>query len=367
MSTMTPEKLADRLDENDDELLLLDIRPPDAFEAWHIPGSRNVDVYEALQSEPESAAETLASLPEEPEIVTVCGAGKVSATATAVLDDLGYNATTLVDGMAGWARVHRRAELPVAEATLLQVARPGTGCLSYVLISSGGAIIVDPSQYTTRYEEVLETYDASLEGVLETHAHADHVSGARELATTYDVPHYLHPADAPTDAGVRPLVDGRELSLGETEIEVIHTPGHTAGSVTFEVGSAALLTGDTLFLGSVGRPDLGDDEVGAIRERAATLYESLQRLLDRPDDTLVLPAHEPGAPRPPTASSLGEVRDRNGLVGLEYGDFVEAITGDVPEPPANHDRIKRANLGRTTLEADEARHIELGPNQCAAN
>lgn len=367
MPEIGPQQLSDRIESADDDPLVLDIRPADAYEDWHIPGSENIDVYDELKSEPDSAVESLESLPSGAEVVTVCAVGKVSATATEVLRGMGYDAKTLTDGMEGWARVHRAAEVLIADGSLVQVTRPGTGCLSYVIVSDGQAAVVDPSQYLDRYRELLTKYDAELAFVLETHAHADHVSGAHELASESDVPHYLHPADATDNLQSSAIDDGDQLSVGDIDIEVIHTPGHTSGSVTLDVDGTTMLTGDTLFLDSVGRPDLEGGDSEAVRERAANLHSSLQRLLDKPDDASVLPAHSSDSPNPPTAATLEAVRERNDLIDIDQAGFVDTVATDVPAQPANHERIKRVNLGRLELEESESRRIELGPNQCAAD
>lgn len=297
----------------------------------------------------------------------MCGVGEVSDVATDVLQNMGYEAKTLIDGMSGWSRIHLVAPVPMETAQLLQVARPGTGCLSYVLISDEEAIVIDPSQYTEKYAQIVDAHDATLTGILETHAHADHISGARTLADAHKVPYYLHPDDAGDLTDLIALEDGQNITNGSVAIEVIHTPGHTAGSVAFDVGDEVLLTGDTLFLDSVGRPDLEGGDDTAICARAKTLYESLQRLLDKPDNTLVLPAHDPGSPEPPTTASLAKVRERNDVLANDREGFIETITANIPETPPNHEQIKRVNVGKETVAADEAQELELGPNQCAAN
>lgn len=368
MTELTPEDLADRLENGDDQLLVLDIRHEDEFESWHIPDSVNIDVYDTLKESPERAQSALESLPQDKEIVTVCAAGAVSDTATTVLTDLGYEAMTLEDGMRGWSRVHLAADLPVTGPDqLIQVARPGTGCLSYVLIDGGEAVVVDPSQYIQNYLDLIEAHGATLMAVLETHAHADHISGAQELARNHDVPHYLHPVDVGDLASTTASDDGQVITVGSVEIKTIHTPGHTEGSVTFNVDEEALLTGDTLFLESVGRPDLEGGNEEAIRERERTLYESLQRLLDRSDELLVLPAHDPDTPEPPTTAPLHEVQEHNEILGHDRAEFIEVITANIPETPPNHEQIKRVNVGREHVDEEDARQLELGPNQCAAN
>ncbi len=159
------------------------------------------------------------------------------------------------------------------------------------------------------------------------------------------------------------------MTVGQLDIEVIHTPGHSEGSVSFDIASAALITGDTLFHESVGRVELGVEagiEDSDVEGNAATLYESLQRLLDRPDDTLVLPAHDPGSPEPPVTATLAEVKERNKDLGRDHEEFVRELASDIPDHPPNFQRVKRTNVGQEPVPADELAELELGPNNCAA-
>lgn len=370
MQEIAPKALSEQLREGGGEPLVLDIRHEEDYDEWHIPGSSNVDVYDELTDDPEQAKESLSDLPRDEQVVTVCAAGVVSQTATEVLRELDYDAVTLVDGMNGWSRVHRHAPVPAdLDGVLVQVARPGKGCLSHILISDGEAAVFDPSHYLEEYETILDEHDAELVGVFDTHAHADHVSGAAELADRYRVPYYLHPKDA-LSVEATPAEDGQPVTVGRLDIEVIHTPGHSEGSVSFDIDGAALLTGDTLFHESVGRVELGVEagiEESDVEQNAATLYESLQRLLDRPNDTLVLPAHDPGSPEPPVTATLAEVEDRNEDLALDREAFVQKLASDVPDHPPNFERVKRTNVGQESVPADELADLELGPNNCAAN
>ena len=369
MQEISPEELSEQLQNTDEEPLVLDIRHEEDFAEWHIPGSINVDVYDELTEDPEQAKEALSELPEDDQIVTICAAGIVSETATGVLQELDYDAVTLTDGMNGWSRVHRHAEVPAdPDGTLIQVARPGKGCLSHVLISDGEAAVFDPSHYLDEYEAILDEYGADLVGVYDTHAHADHVSGAAELADRHGVPYYLHPKDA-LAIDATPIEDEQTMAVGSLDIEVIHTPGHSEGSVSFDIDGAALITGDTLFHESVGRVELGVEagiEDSDVEQNAATLYESLQRLLDRPDDALILPAHDPGSPEPPVTATLADVKDGNEDLSRDRDEFVEELASDVPDHPPNFERVKRTNVGQEAVPADELAELELGPNNCAA-
>ena len=369
MQELSPEELSETLQNGDEAPVILDIRHEAAFEDWHIPGSLNINVYDKLIDDPDQAKEPLSELPRHEQIVTICAAGAVSQTATDVLRAMDYDAVTLTDGMNGWSRVHRHAEVSVdIPGTLIQVARPGKGCLSHVLIADGEAAVFDPSHYLDAYETVLDDYGATLAGVFDTHAHADHISGAAKLAEKHGVPYYLHPKDAlAIDATA--IEDGQHIPIGQLDIEVIHTPGHSEGSVSFAIGETVLLTGDTLFHGSVGRVELGVEagiEDSDVEQNAATLYESLQRLLDRPDNALVLPAHDPGSPEPPVTATLGEIKQRNGDLGRDREAFVQELASDIPDHPPNFERVKRTNVGQEPVPADELAELELGPNNCAA-
>lgn len=368
MNSISAAALADRLGGGSPPLVL-DVRDPATFDEWHVPGSRNVDIHDELRDDTGAAKRALRGLPTDTEIVTVCGMGIVSQRATELLREMGYEANTLEEGMVGWSKVHRLAEIPLElPGTLLQVARPGKGCLSYVLVSRGEAAVFDPSQYTSEYESLVEACDADPVGVYDTHAHADHVSGARELAESLDVPYHLHPADAiAVDAA--PIEDGQTFRLGDVPVEVVHTPGHSPGGATFDIDGRALLTGDTLFHESVGRVELGATvglEDADVDANAAALYESIQRLLDRDEMQAVLPAHDPGTPDPPVVATVAEVKRRNPDVRRDRSGFVREIGSIAAELPPNAKRIKLANVGLETIDTAERTTVELGPNRCAA-
>jgi glyoxylase-like metal-dependent hydrolase (beta-lactamase superfamily II) len=189
-----------------------------------------------------------------------------------------------------------------------------------------------------------------------------------ELAARHDVPYYLHPKDA-LGIDATPIEDGEAIPVGGVEVEVVHTPGHSEGSVSFDVDGAALITGDTLFHGSVGRVELGVEagiEDSDVESNAATLYESLRRLQDRPDDAVVLPSHDPGSPEPPVAATLDEVRARNEDLRRDRESFVETLAADLPDHPPNFERVKRVNVGRESVPERQLAELELGPNNCAA-
>ncbi|MFD1565831.1 MBL fold metallo-hydrolase [Haloarchaeobius amylolyticus] len=367
-----PTEVARRLhDDESEDLFVLDVRNEDDYDEWQIEGSTNLPIYdELLESEYSSLETNLDELPEETEIAVVCVAGITSARAAEFLRDHGFDAKSVADGMNGWGRVHRQYDVTAVDG-VVQIVRPGTGCVSYLVSDGDEAIVVDPSQYIDQYLHAADERNLEIVGVADTHAHADHVSGARQLAGELDVPYYLHEADTGDLGSVTTIEDGDTISVGERDLEVVYTPGHTPGSVSFQFGEA-LLSGDTLFLRSVGRPDLEDSAEDAVREAASQLFDSLEGLTDLDDGTVVLPGHFSDESIRPLATDLGDLHEKstNELLSyVEAGDedaFVETIVESLADEPANYNQIKQINWGKEQPDGD-VEALELGPNNCAAN
>jgi len=374
--SLTAATLKERLDA-DEPVRLLDVRDRDEFEAWHIDAptvtATQLPFAKFLQAKVTGTVDDLLDdIDGDGPITAVCARGEASAFVAGLLVDHGVDARNLADGMDGWARLYESHQLPADAATVLQYERPATGCLSYLVVSDGEAAVVDPLQaFTDRYVADAAAHDATLRYAVDTHVHADHVSGVRHLAGDHDVEPVV-PARA-VDRGlsfeVTELPADGSLALGSVTVDAVPLPGHTTGMTGFRVGTT-LLAGDSIFLESVARPDLeaGDDGAG---ELARTLYETLtERLSALPDETLVAPGHhsettEPAADGTYTAR-LGDLLDRLPALALDRETFVERICGDIPPRPANFERIVAINLGADGADDDTAFELELGPNNCAA-
>jgi glyoxylase-like metal-dependent hydrolase (beta-lactamase superfamily II) len=367
-----PSEIARRVqDDEAEELFVLDVRREEDFEEWQIPGSTNVPVYdELLEYDYSSLEDHLDEVPEDKEIAVVCVAGITSARAAEFLREHGYDAESIDNGMNGWGRVHLQYDLAAADG-VIQTIRPGTGCVSYLVHDDGEAVVVDPTQYIEEYLAIADEQDLEIVGVADTHAHADHVSGARRLAGELDIPYYLHGEDAGELDGVTELTDDDTIPVGDRTLDVIYTPGHTPGSVSFEY-SNVLLSGDTLFLRSVGRPDLEDSSEDAVREAASKLFESVERLTNYKNGTPILPGHFSDETVRPLATDLGELQEEttNELLSYVEADdetaFVETIVDSLADEPANYNEIKQINWGKEQ-PGGNVESLELGPNNCAAN
>jgi hydroxyacylglutathione hydrolase len=190
--------------------------------------------------------------------------------------------------------------------------------------------------------------------VIDTHVHADHYSGGRELARRVGALYCLHEAALDlVSFNMEALEDGQLLDIGNVKVEVLHTPGHTVESLCLLVKDARrgdapwfVLTGDTLFVGAVGRPDLAGRE----EEMAAMLWESLQRkLLTLPSELEIYPGHQAGSAcgvglsgKP--SSTIGFEKRFNPALSLDKASFVRELTADIAQRPADMDRIVAANI-----------------------
>ncbi len=231
-----------------------------------------------------------------------------------------------------------------------QILDERCGCASYLVASrqSHEAAIVDPSIETRQYETLLRERNFQLRYVIDTHIHADHVSGARALRTQHGAELCLHET-AQVAYPFRSLKDGEELPLGQLRIRVLHTPGHRLELISILIVNpprspepSMVLTGDSLLVGDVGRPDFGGGD-------PAAQYESLTRLLRLPDWVAVFPGHFEGpcgkgmCGRPST--TVGFERLYNPLARLERGAFVSTLTDGVPARPLNMTAIEATNRG----------------------
>lgn len=246
-----------------------------------------------------------------------------------------------------------------------QILRTEKGCASYIVGcgTSGDAIAIDPLADAGVKAYVLEAADAGLEirHVIDTHVHADHVSCARELARVTGATVHMHEVARP-EFPINPLRDGQQISAGEVVLTVLHTPGHTPESICLlgedrGRGTAPwfLLTGDTLFVGDVGRPDLiidGADD-WRVRQQAEDLYESLfGKILPLDDLIEIHPGHFGGSPcggvhmSGRVSSTLGFERRFNAALRQPSKEtFVQFVLGTLRPQPQQYDVNKRRNLG----------------------
>ena len=343
-------------------MTVVDIRTA-ADREWSIPGSVQIDAYDAVNL---GSLGPLAQVAFPPgPVVTVCGAGRTAAAATELLRAMGVEALTLDGGIHAWSLAWNIAETTISGCQVVQVRRTGKGCLSYIVESGSEAVVIDASVDPEVYVRLLRERGWRLVAVVDTHIHADHLSRSRLLAQEAGVDLWL-PAQGRTKYPFRPIADDDQVPFGSRELLALRTPGHTEESTTYLLKGSAAFTGDTLFLAGVGRPDL---EGGAHKEsdsRARLLHQSISRLLELPEATLVLPGHV-SEPIPfdgrLLATTIRMIRDTVGLAQLEPNEFVQAVLARIPPNPPNHSLIIELNE-RGELP-DNPSELEAGANRCA--
>lgn len=345
---------------------MLDVRPAAERDEWSIPGSIHIDAYDALKANNPQALDGVI-LPENEPVVTICGAGKTSLTAARQLQARGIHALSLEGGMQAWSLAWNSAEVPLpgSGARVIQVRRTGKGCLSYLIGSEGLAAVVDPSLPPQVYLDLAQAHGWRIALVLETHIHADHLSRGRDLAARAQA-HLSLPEQRRVSYAFMPVREGTELVIGAARLSALHTPGHTPESTCYLLDGRVLFSGDTLFLESVGRPDLHAD-ASKTREQAHRLFHSLRRLAQLPAETTVLPGHSshPVAfDRQPLGASHVAVREWLGVRLEDEEAFVASILARLPPTPPNYKRIIAYNEAGELPEQDVSR-LEAGANRCA--
>jgi glyoxylase-like metal-dependent hydrolase (beta-lactamase superfamily II)/rhodanese-related sulfurtransferase len=356
ISTITGDELVEHLE--DSNLFLLDVREPEEVAEWQIPGVHNIPLA--------SLVDRLSEVPRQRDIVVVCAKGTRAQQGAELLLDYDITSRVLEGGMSSWGSTYDHVSAEFAGASVVQLRRRGKGCLSYVVGAGERAVVIDPSRDVDHYREIAKERGWTITHVLDTHLHADHLSGARELADSCDAVLSLNPAD-PFQFDFEPLIDGTSIELApgvDLVVSSVSVPGHTEGSTMYQLGQHAIFTGDTLFLESVGRPDLADEA----EVYAHHLFHSLhERILPLDDDITVFPAHfgagvDVRAGRF-VARRLGELRNLLPPLALNEEEFVRWAIANVKDRPGNYRQIVGINAGQTELEVNGA-ELELGPNRC---
>jgi glyoxylase-like metal-dependent hydrolase (beta-lactamase superfamily II)/rhodanese-related sulfurtransferase len=397
-----PDELKKKID-GKDNVFLLDVRTPQEYETWKLSyegheGPKLIPVDQLFSH----LSEVLGEIPKDKEIITICSHGNRSMMAANMLNRLGYNVKSLHGGMSGWNSVYDVAEIPVADQEqfrIWQVRRVSKGCMGYVVASLADktAVVIDPCR--ENYEvfiKVAEEIGNQITKVIDTHQHADHVSGVAKLVKALSsngnnkvTALYSSEEDYEVGSGesneVKFVKGGDEIEVGsEVKLKAIHTPGHTNGSMSFllspmcgntsqdntsseSIGPAYLFTGDTLFVDSIGRPDLRDKS----SEFASQMYETYhQKIASLPDSTIILPAHFNTTScslkhEIPVLVTFSSLRKKLNGIAIRKEDFVDFVSRSIPPRPMNYKTI--ISLNKKMLSYDEMLppYLEAGPNSCA--
>lgn len=371
ISKWTAAQVARKVIDNE-ELFILDVRNKDAFEDWKIEGNKfeylNIPYFELL----DGVEKILPQLPTNKDVIVVCAKEGSSVMVAEMLSEAGREVAYLEGGMKSWSSYLEPIKVADLEngGELYQFVRLGKGCLSYMVTSGGEAAIIDAVRFSDVFTNFAKEKGVQIKHVFDTHLHADHISGGRDIAAETGATYYLPPKDATEVVfDYTPLTDGLNVKIGATQMDVnaLYSPGHTIGSTSFLIDNQYLLTGDILFVDSIGRPDLAglaEDWVGDLRETLYTRYRELA------EDLIVLPAHfmtidelnEDGT----VARRLGDLfKENHGLNIEDEDEFRRTVTDNLPPQPNAYEQIRQVNMGKIAPSHDEQTEMEIGPNRCA--
>ena len=367
---ITTNQLLQRM-RSESNMFILDVRSEEDYKAWKLediktPETVNIQYIDFIE-EPEKMTE---KVPEGREVVVLCGKGGASDYVADILRKAGRDAVNVAGGMKSWgALYHTNVVYESGQARVEQFNRVGKGCLSYILVSGGEAAVVDPARHIGQYQDYLRQNNLKLKLVFDTHIHADHLSGGLSLAQAEGAEYLLSRADAPgASMAFRALEDGMEFTLGASSLKVVAlgAPGHTPGSTIILFDNKVLFTGDTLFVSSMGRPDLGGQAAIWVKD----LFNTIQGLKKFGDDALVLPTHTAGPveynEHGAVARTLGQIRAKNPLMNIpDLEKFSQQVLAHLPEQPDTYDKMRKANIGAISPSEEDMEQWELGKNRCA--
>jgi glyoxylase-like metal-dependent hydrolase (beta-lactamase superfamily II) len=368
---ITVQELAEKV-LNKETIFIFDVRNVSDFNDWRIEGENfeylNVPYFELI----DGVEAVVDRIPKDKEVVVVCAKGGSAAFVAEQLTEAGFdNVYTLVGGMRAWSEHLYQAKVYEDEKVkVYQFIRVGKGCLSYMVISGKEALVVDPSRFIDVYENVAQQEGVNITHIVDSHLHADHISGGKVLAERTGATYYLMKSEGAVFE-FEPLEQHNTIEFERVNLEVlaVKTPGHTPGSVSFFVNNQLLFSGDTIFVGGLGRPDLG----GKVAEWAADLYDTVyEKVASIADDVIVLPAHyanlddemnEEGY----IGDTLGNIRARNDMMqNKQKEEFIEMVVQNAnTETPPNFEDIVAINRGHKVVDLEQQQELEIGPNRCA--
>ncbi|WP_442598288.1 MBL fold metallo-hydrolase [Neobacillus sp. D3-1R] len=370
---MKAEQLSEKV-LNKENLFILDVRNESDFKDWKVEGENfsylNVPYFELIDG-----IEPIADkIPKDQDVVVICAKGGSSVFVAEMLEEAGFeNLYSLDNGMQAWSEHLEKVKVyEDKDVKVFQFIRVGKGCLSYMVVSDNEALIVDPARFVDDYVKAAEEEGAKITHIVDSHLHADHISGGHTLAEKTGAKYYLMKSEGAV-FNFEALENYEKIEFKQVQLEVlaVKTPGHTPGSVSFFVNNKLLFSGDTIFISGLGRPDLGNK----VREWANDLYDTVHnKVSEIADDVIVLPGHYADLDSEINSNgfigdSLGNIRTRNEKMFTtpkeEFLNQVEKSASSVKPP--NFEEIVAINRGVDQVDNDKMMELEIGPNRCAVH
>ncbi|RTZ95162.1 MAG: MBL fold metallo-hydrolase [Deltaproteobacteria bacterium] len=360
---------------NREDFILLDVRNSKDYDRFKIEGPYPIDMLNIVYYDfQELEDECVPLVPEGRKIRIVCAKESSAKYVAGVLSDCGYNDVAYLEGgIRTWGNLLS----PVKAGTgpnyeVYQFRRPGKASLSYVLESGREMFVFDPSKNVAFYQQFAKDHGCTITRTFETHRQADYISGSDRLRRDagaeivapqpdFDVARF--PYTAVSDGDVFAFSDGGP------KVRAIHTPGHTPGSTSYLIDDRYLISGDAVFLLSIGRPDLG----GKAEEWSRLLFKTMTEKIIKWDRSLiVLPGHYMDwreAKNQVFADTLENVIENNAEIYSvrDEATFFQFIKKNMRSQPDEYARIREINAGLLEVDEEEADVMDLGKNECAAS
>lgn len=356
------------------QMVILDVRNRADFSRFKVEAPYpftmlNISYFDFMEIEEECVARVPKNLP----VRVVCAKEGSAKFVAEILEkhgveDIGY----LTGGIKSWGNLLVPVLLnPDESFKLFQFIRPGKGSCSYGIISGDEMMLFDPSRDIQFYLDFATANNCRLIKTFETHLQADYIAGSRQLAektgAIFLANEYDFQGAALTYSALR---DGTEYSFSShgATVKCIFTPGHTPGSTSFLVDGRFLITGDTLFIQSVGRPDLG----GKVDAWSDNLFTTLQNLKTFKNDLIILPGHymswEEANANLQFSATLSEVRQYNEAIFSlpDKKSFLAFIQANMRPQPPEYATIRLINANLEKVDDNKAEELDLGKNECAA-
>jgi glyoxylase-like metal-dependent hydrolase (beta-lactamase superfamily II)/rhodanese-related sulfurtransferase len=398
-----PTELKKKMDEGED-IFILDVRSKQEHDLWTISYDNYPDSL-VIPVDTLSSIDSLKQIPKNKEVITFCAHGQRSSMAAKTLASLGYNVRTVEGGMTGWSKLYDVAPIDIESNITLkiwQIRRISKGCMSYVIASTKEkkAIIIDATcEIDTVINNLLQENGFTVSKVLDTHMHADHLSGSVKVAIKYGSEiavssfesYITQQLSREKEPKYRLITAGEKFEIGGGfYLEAIHTPGHTDGSMSYllkihdvaqkeDIGKQEnsddnfdkndgnsnyyLFTGDTIFVNGVGRPDLHKKS----EDYANKLYHTYHDVIfNLPDKTIILPAHYSSAfeHKKPILDTLGAIKQRLTTIIDSKIKFIDFVTSNIPPHPMNYEKIVYLNKNLISCDRVGQADLESGPNSC---
>jgi glyoxylase-like metal-dependent hydrolase (beta-lactamase superfamily II)/rhodanese-related sulfurtransferase len=358
------------------DFLLLDVRNNEEFGRFKVEGPYpinmiNVPYVEFIEHE----AASVAKVPTGNTVRIVCAKEGSAKYVGEILmnhgfEDVGY----LKEGIKSWGNLLASVEIAKGDNyRLFQFIRPGKASCSYSLVCENEMMVFDPAKNIDAYLRFAEQQNAKIIKTFETHRQADYISGSwpiqRAVGAAIMAP---DPDFSVARFEYTPVNDGdvHTFTSGGPSVKVIHTPGHTPGSTSYLIDDRYLITGDTVFILSIGRPDLG----GQAEAWSRMLFKTMKDIIiPMNEETLILPGHymdwSEANHDHAFVASMGEIKKKNADIYQidNEADFYQFIKSNMRKQPDEYAKIREINAGLEEPEMEQQDILDLGKNECAAS